>query len=174
MPEEVNWKEKGRFGSGFLMWSFGFFPSSCVEWESIMEDGACIRTSLSLQLEWEAQRKGERGERQRQGENMNPELKLQLRNQKFHCNLFPKTHILFYIGSLCLFFFWNGLVMWTYFSSVDHMISDDSESVLLDSVVTGLRCTANVNVQCMLKRSNVKDLISNLYIDYSLKWHYFD
>lgn len=60
------------------------------------------------------------------------------------------------------------MVMWTYFS-VDHMISDDSESVFLDSVATGLRCTASVDVQCILKRSSVKDLISNLYIDYSLK-----
>lgn len=49
------------------------------------------------------------------------------------------------------------------------MISDDSESVFLDSVATGLSCTASVGVQCILKGSSVKDLISNLYIDYSLK-----
>lgn len=84
MPEGVNGKEKGHFGSWFLkfhfLWSFGVFPSCCVQWESIMEDGACTGTSPSLQLGREAQREGERGERQRQGEIRNHELKLQLRN----------------------------------------------------------------------------------------------
>lgn len=125
----------------------GFSCDHLASFLPVMWNGKALRKmehalEQVFHFSWNGRHRGRgregRGRGKERTEIMNWNFNLGTKN--FIVTYFPKHTFYSILGAFAFFFFWNGLVMWTCFSSVDHMISDESESVLLDSVATGVRC----------------------------------